>query len=101
MEWWNKMILPMKRVWMIVAIRLGIRKNGLLKLRHDVRTCEYEDVHVMWEMLKRSETENYQRSSTSTPTSNSSSSRTPRKTKRPLWKIFICASRGPHLCGSF
>nr|POE98928.1 hypothetical protein CFP56_75242 [Quercus suber] len=29
----------------------------LLKLRHDVSTCEYEDVRVMWEMLKRSETE--------------------------------------------
>ena len=26
---------------------------GLVKLRHDVRTCEYEDVHVLWDMLHK------------------------------------------------
>lgn len=25
---------------------------GLGKLRKEVRTCEYRDVHVMWEMLR-------------------------------------------------
>lgn len=30
---------------------------GLLKLRDDVQTCEYEDVQVMWEMLQKTETE--------------------------------------------
>ncbi|KAM2544236.1 hypothetical protein TB1_015948 [Malus domestica] len=33
--------------------------QGRPKLRHDIRTCEYEDVHVMWRMLNpndRSET---------------------------------------------
>jgi len=25
---------------------------GLRKLRKEVRTCEYRDVHVMWEMLR-------------------------------------------------
>ena len=31
--------------------------RGLLKLEDDVQTCGYEDVRVMWEMLRRSETE--------------------------------------------
>lgn len=25
---------------------------GLRKLRKEVRTCEYRDVHIMWEMLR-------------------------------------------------
>ncbi|RZC62735.1 hypothetical protein C5167_024499 [Papaver somniferum] len=120
MEWWNKMMLPLRRVWFHLAARLGIRKSGLLKLKHDVRTCEYEDVHVMWEMLKRSETESSKglKSSSSTASISSastSSSSTPNRKKskrnsnnkmekkqKPLWKTFICASRGPqHLCGTF
>lgn len=28
---------------------------GLLKLHDDVQTCGYQDVQVMWEMLRRSE----------------------------------------------
>ncbi|KAK3020742.1 hypothetical protein RJ639_047870 [Escallonia herrerae] len=51
------MVIPVQKVWVRVAKRLGIRKTGLVKLHHDVRTCEYEDVHVLWEMLKKNETE--------------------------------------------
>ncbi|KAH7516660.1 hypothetical protein FEM48_Zijuj10G0158600 [Ziziphus jujuba var. spinosa] len=85
MEFWNKMIFPVRRVWLALSSRVnyspksGIfffllllffsnpRKHkfifihslsgGLLKLRDDVQTCGYEDVQVMWEMLRRSETE--------------------------------------------
>ncbi|KAL2335603.1 hypothetical protein Fmac_016816 [Flemingia macrophylla] len=56
-EWWQNMMYPVRRVWLGVATRLGVRKNGLLNLRHDVRACEYEDIQVMWEMLNRSESE--------------------------------------------
>ncbi|KAG6434744.1 hypothetical protein SASPL_106386 [Salvia splendens] len=28
---------------------------GLIKLHKDVRTCEYEDVHILWDLLKRNE----------------------------------------------
>ncbi|XP_057973420.1 uncharacterized protein LOC131161589 [Malania oleifera] len=87
MEWWDKMMLPMQRVWGGVAKRLGIRKSGLLKLRQDVRTCEYEDVRVMWEMLKRNETE-----LTHSPA---------KRKKRPFWNIFEWAKRAPYLCHSF
>ncbi|KAI4351514.1 hypothetical protein L6164_005880 [Bauhinia variegata] len=56
-EWWDQVMHPIKRAWFGVSTRLGIRKSGLLKLRRDVRACEYEDIHVMWEMLQRSETD--------------------------------------------
>jgi hypothetical protein len=28
---------------------------GLKKLTHDIQSCEYEDIRVMWEMLNRNE----------------------------------------------
>ncbi|KAF5178277.1 Elongation factor [Thalictrum thalictroides] len=53
------MMLPvtMRRVWVGFATRIGIRRSGLLKLSNDVKMCEYEDVHVMWEMLRKTEPE--------------------------------------------
>ncbi|KAJ1686984.1 elongation factor [Rhynchospora pubera] len=54
--WWDHVIFPLRRVWTGVATRLGIRKTGLRRLRQEVSTCEYEDVHVMWEMLSRTDT---------------------------------------------
>ncbi|CAL9093624.1 hypothetical protein MUK42_22739 [Musa troglodytarum] len=53
--WWEQVVvIPMRRVQVGVAARLGIRRSGLRKLRKEVRTCEYEDVHVLWEMLQKS-----------------------------------------------
>ncbi|XP_062190414.1 uncharacterized protein LOC133893425 [Phragmites australis] len=44
--------VPVKRVWRGLSARLGLRRaTGLGRLRKEVRTCEYRDVHVMWEML--------------------------------------------------
>ncbi|XP_028762317.1 uncharacterized protein LOC114720788 [Neltuma alba] len=57
MEWWDKLVYPMRSVWIKVATRLGIRKTGLLKIRNEVEASEYHDIHVMWEMLKRNESE--------------------------------------------
>ncbi|XP_022954157.1 uncharacterized protein LOC111456503 [Cucurbita moschata] len=59
MELWHKMIFPVRRVWLTVSARVRARKSGagLLKLHDDVETCGYEDVKVMWEMLRRSESE--------------------------------------------
>ncbi|KAG9456328.1 hypothetical protein H6P81_000836 [Aristolochia fimbriata] len=75
MDWWHKMFFPMRRAWFAVASRLRVRKNGrgLLKLHDDVQTCGYEDVQVMWEMLRRSETELSQTA----------------KRKRPFWRFFV------------
>ncbi|KAK4350154.1 hypothetical protein RND71_029467 [Anisodus tanguticus] len=48
---------------------------GLLKLRDDIQTCGYEDVQVMWEMLRKNESE-------VTP-------RHHKRKRRPLWRIFV------------
>ena len=29
MEWWDKVKVPIRRVWIGVATRLGIRKSGM------------------------------------------------------------------------
>ncbi|KAI3463504.1 hypothetical protein Pfo_020167 [Paulownia fortunei] len=57
MEWWHKMVFPVRRAWFAVSARVKARKNGagLLKLRDDIQTCGYEDVQIMWEMLRRTE----------------------------------------------
>lgn len=59
MDWWHKMVFPVRRVWISVSARVKAPKNGagLLKLRDDIQTCGYEDVQVMWEMLRRTESE--------------------------------------------
>ncbi|KAG1342062.1 hypothetical protein COCNU_05G002910 [Cocos nucifera] len=57
MEWWDRVAFPMRRVWIGVTTRLGLRKTGLGSLRKEVSTCEYEDVHVMWELLRRTDAE--------------------------------------------
>ncbi|KGN58642.1 uncharacterized protein LOC101215661 [Cucumis sativus] len=59
MGFWHQMIFPVRRVWLAVYGRLKARRNdeGLLKLHDDVETCGYQDVKVMWEILRRSEAE--------------------------------------------
>ena len=52
---------------------------GLLKLHNDVQTCGYEDVQVMWEMLRRSESEQV-------------ANHTKRK-QRPFWRVFVWSNQ--------
>ncbi|GMP34398.1 hypothetical protein ACSBR2_023613 [Camellia fascicularis] len=77
MEWWHKMVFPVRRVWVALASRVKSRKNGagLLKLRDDIQTCGYEDVQVMWEMLSRSGLD--------------SMSNLPKRKHRPFWRVFV------------
>ncbi|KAF9688833.1 hypothetical protein SADUNF_Sadunf01G0029100 [Salix dunnii] len=77
MDLWHKMIFPVRRVWLAVSARLKARKNGanLLKLHNDVQTCGYEDVQVMWEMLRRSESELI--------------ASHPKRKQRPFWRVFV------------
>ena len=82
MHWWNKMVRPMRNAWGRVSRRIRLRKNGLVKLQNDVRTCEYEDVHILWDMLKRNEID------------------LARSRKGRLWK-FQWAKCSPLLCRGF
>ncbi|PSR95989.1 MAGUK p55 subfamily member 4 like [Actinidia chinensis var. chinensis] len=80
MDWWHKMVFPVRRVWFAVSARVKARKNGagLLKLRDDIQTCGYEDVQVMWEMIRRSDSELI-------PNHNHTSKRK----QRPFWRVFV------------
>ncbi|GMI77821.1 hypothetical protein like AT5G43150 [Hibiscus trionum] len=80
MEWWQKMVFPVRRFWFAVSSPLKPNKNGagLLKLHDDIQTCGYQDVQVMWEMLRRSETE---------PTANNH-----KRKQRPFWRVFVWSS---------
>ncbi|CAA6672183.1 unnamed protein product [Spirodela intermedia] len=51
MDWWEKAVLPpVKRAWVAVAAAAASRAKP--EAEDDVQTCEYEDVQVMWEMLR-------------------------------------------------
>ncbi|KAA8542023.1 hypothetical protein F0562_023175 [Nyssa sinensis] len=82
MDWWHKVVFPVRRVWVTVSTRVKARKNGagLLKLRDDIQTCGYEDVQVMWEMLRRSESELM--------------SNQPNHKQRPFWRFFVWSNHG-------
>ncbi|KAB2060921.1 hypothetical protein F383_16795 [Gossypium arboreum] len=81
MDFWHKMIFPVRRFWFTVSSPLKARKNGagLLKLRDDIQTCGYQDVQVMWEMLRRSETEHHHHHH-------------PKRKQRPFWRVFVWSS---------
>ncbi|XVF87016.1 hypothetical protein PTKIN_Ptkin18bG0086600 [Pterospermum kingtungense] len=87
MEWWHKMMFPVRKVWFAVSARVKARKNGagLLKLHDDVQTCGYQDVQVMWEMLRRS-----------SETDKLTTANNPKRKQRPFWRVFVWSSN--HTC---
>ncbi|CAL9167970.1 unnamed protein product [Musa hybrid cultivar] len=79
MAWWHKVVaFPVKRA--CVAVAAGVKppsdgkltRSPLLVLQNDVQMCGYQDVQVMWEMVRISEME---------------LSNKPRKRKRLLWRL--------------
>ncbi|XP_054781407.1 uncharacterized protein LOC129288707 [Prosopis cineraria] len=85
MDFWHKMIFPVRRVWLALSSRLKQARpngDGLLKLQDDVQTCGYQDVQVMWEMLRRTETEVVD-------------SHQKRK-QQPFWGVFVLSSNANH-----
>ncbi|KAL3835445.1 hypothetical protein ACJIZ3_010181 [Penstemon smallii] len=84
MEWLHKMVFPVRRAFCAVSARIRARKNGggLLKLHEDIQTCGYEDVQIMWEML-RTESEVVARHHTKS------------KHHRWSWRNFTCSTAVP------
>ncbi|KAE8722916.1 putative Ribulose bisphosphate carboxylase/oxygenase activase, chloroplast precursor [Hibiscus syriacus] len=84
MDWWHKMVFPVRRFWFAVSSPLKARKNGtgLLKLHDDIQTCGYQDVQVMWEMLRRSDTDLIADNH--------------RRKQRPFWRVFVSSSSPNH-----
>ncbi|CAO2818898.1 unnamed protein product [Amaranthus hypochondriacus] len=48
-------MMPVRRLCRRFTARLRFRKRGILILSQEVQACEYEDVQIMWEMLKKTE----------------------------------------------
>ncbi|CAA6657507.1 unnamed protein product [Spirodela intermedia] len=93
MEFLGRLDAAVRRVWIVLAMRLGIRKTGLMKLRNEIRTCEYEDIRVMWELL-RMKGDGVGQYSQLTPS--------PSRSSRQLWSVFRWAAQAPRrLCSSF
>ncbi|KAG9442047.1 hypothetical protein H6P81_017901 [Aristolochia fimbriata] len=83
MDWWEKVVLPVTKVWLLLGSRMGIKSSRHLKLRYEVKTCEYEDVQIMWKLLRKSESEKNHRFKS-------------KKLRRPIWKTLLCAGRTPY-----
>ncbi|GLJ05351.1 hypothetical protein SUGI_0016680 [Cryptomeria japonica] len=52
--WVRKLIGPFKKMWHSIHTRFHSTHNncrGIHILYEDVRSCGYEDVHVMWSIL--------------------------------------------------
>ncbi|KAG6472254.1 uncharacterized protein LOC122029877 [Zingiber officinale] len=92
MAWWARMVSPARRVCDGVAFRFGLRKSGLMRLRREVRTCEYEDVRVMWELLTESA-----RAGSYRPATTAAEEPTRRKSRRSNgrqgWALLFCFCR--------
>ncbi|XP_049400578.1 uncharacterized protein LOC125864595 [Solanum stenotomum] len=88
MELWEKMMDPMRKAWSRVSTRIHIRKIGHVKLHRDVRKCEYEDVQILWDMLKKNE-------------KGSVASKSPSGRKKvQFWDIIDWTKRAPFICRS-
>lgn len=74
MDCWEKIVFPVRKFCFAITSRIKARKNGagLLKLHNDIQTCGYEDVQVMWEMLRKTESELMSK-----------------RKQRPFWRIFV------------
>ncbi|MCL7024183.1 hypothetical protein MKW94_018145 [Papaver nudicaule] len=55
MRWLQSIFAPLKKMW----IRLNSahkKSRGIYILYEDIKSCPYEDVHVMWSILVESST---------------------------------------------
>ncbi|KAJ0234716.1 hypothetical protein HA466_0271860 [Hirschfeldia incana] len=86
-EWWNTMAFPTRRIWNRFTVRVGFRRSGLLRLQNDVSSCEYEDIHIMWNLLHKIED--------TAPRSSQFNKRIQQK-KKACWNLL-----GSYLCQRF
>ncbi|ESQ44740.1 hypothetical protein EUTSA_v10003296mg [Eutrema salsugineum] len=90
-EWWNTMAFPTRRIWNRFTVRVGFRHSGLLRLQNDVSSCEYEDIHIMWNLLHKNEIQ------TPTPTRGARIQQRIQQRKKACWNLLI----GSYLCQRF
>ncbi|CAN8287586.1 unnamed protein product [Cochlearia groenlandica] len=76
-RWKRMMALPTRRIFNRFTVSVGFRHKGLLRLQNDVSSCEYEDIHIMWNLLHKNED-------------------LTQKKKKPCWNLI-----GSYLCQRF
>ncbi|KAK1307264.1 hypothetical protein QJS10_CPA10g00274 [Acorus calamus] len=55
MGWFHGLFSPLKKLW--VKFNSNHKKSrGIYILYEDVKSCQYEDVHVLWSILVESRT---------------------------------------------
>ncbi|CAG7889520.1 hypothetical protein BRARA_A02723 [Brassica rapa] len=58
MRWLSSFFSPLKKLW--VRVNSAQKKSrGLYILYEDVKSCPYEDVHVLWSILVESHPHTY------------------------------------------
>ncbi|MQL88141.1 hypothetical protein Taro_020695 [Colocasia esculenta] len=95
MDWWEKVVFPVKRAWVAVSSRVKTTPTsksgrGILKLHEDVQTCEYQDVQVMWEMLR---TEMEEELSAAASSHHPAAAAAAKRKRPPLSGVFVWSDR--------
>ncbi|KAF3967515.1 hypothetical protein ACB098_02G016000 [Castanea mollissima] len=55
MGWLQSLISPLKKLWLRMHSAQR-KRRGIYILYEDVKSCPYEDVHVLWSILVESNT---------------------------------------------
>ncbi|KAF7848184.1 hypothetical protein BT93_L2211 [Corymbia citriodora subsp. variegata] len=54
MRWYQSLLTPLKKLWSRLHSATKKRRRGIYILYDDVKSCPYEDVHVLWSILVES-----------------------------------------------
>ncbi|OAY84348.1 hypothetical protein ACMD2_27271 [Ananas comosus] len=53
MGWLRSLVAPLKKLWFRIH-SAHKKKRGIYILYEDVKSCQYEDVHILWSILVES-----------------------------------------------
>ncbi|KAH0454325.1 hypothetical protein IEQ34_016249 [Dendrobium chrysotoxum] len=54
MGWFRSLLSPLKKLWFRMHFAQK-KRRGIYILYEDVKSCPYEDVHVLWSILVESQ----------------------------------------------
>ncbi|KAL1317000.1 hypothetical protein HN51_069109 [Arachis hypogaea] len=54
MGWLHSLFSPLKKLWFRMHSTTQNKRRGIYILYEDVKSCPYEDVHVLWSILVES-----------------------------------------------
>ncbi|KAK1287658.1 hypothetical protein QJS10_CPB19g00811 [Acorus calamus] len=54
MGWFHNLLSPFKKLWLKSNSTHHKKRRGIYILYEDVKSCQYDDVHVLWSILVES-----------------------------------------------